>query len=135
MTFSSAQCRAARALIDMTQRDLAKAASVGISTIRSFEADRHPNTNNLKPIQYALETAGVIFVAENGGGAGVRLRKSPNSAAELTRRIDVLEDDLAKTKGQSPQTPQGGMQTLERAHMRNVVTKLQNWRTKLRGKR
>jgi hypothetical protein len=31
--------------------------------------------NNLRAIQAALEAAGVEFIAENGGGAGVRLRK------------------------------------------------------------
>jgi hypothetical protein len=31
--------------------------------------------NNVEAIQRALEEAGVEFIAENGGGAGVRLRK------------------------------------------------------------
>jgi hypothetical protein len=79
----------------------------------------------------ALEAAGVIFVAENGDGPGVRLRKRPDNAAELTHRIEVIEDDLAKTEGPSPQTPAGGMRTLERAHKREAITKLKNRRTRL----
>lgn len=69
------QCRAARGLADMSQQDLARAANVGLSTIRNFEAGRSiPMANNLDAIRRALETAGVEFIPENGGGAGVRLK-------------------------------------------------------------
>ncbi|WP_338100933.1 transcriptional regulator [Mesorhizobium jarvisii] len=61
----------------MSQQDLASAASVGLSTVRNFEASRSiPVPNNRAAIQAALEAAGVEFIAENGGGAGVRLRKA-----------------------------------------------------------
>ena len=66
----------ARGLLDMTQRALADAAKVGLSTVKAFEAGRTmPITNNLEAIRRALEAAGVEFIPENGGGAGVRLRK------------------------------------------------------------
>lgn len=69
------QCRAARGLANVSQEDLAKAARVGASTVRNFEAGRSmPVTNNLQAIKDALEAMGVVFIPENGGGAGVRLR-------------------------------------------------------------
>lgn len=70
-----AQCRAGRGLY-RSQEQLAEAANVGPSTVRNFEAGRSiPMSNNLTAIQKALEAAGVIFIAENGEGPGVRLRK------------------------------------------------------------
>ena len=71
------QCRAARALLDWSQQDLADKAGVGIVTVRQLEADAHtPRRATLSVIARALEAAGVEFIDENGGGPGVRLRKS-----------------------------------------------------------
>jgi DNA-binding XRE family transcriptional regulator len=76
MPISPAQCRAARALVEMDQATLAQAANLSRNTVVDFEKGRRtPNTNNLIALQAALEAVGVIFVAENGEGAGVRLRK------------------------------------------------------------
>ncbi|RUV00539.1 XRE family transcriptional regulator [Mesorhizobium sp. M1A.F.Ca.IN.020.03.2.1] len=70
------QCRAARGLANISQEDLAKAARVGLSTVRNFEAGRSvPVQNNLAAMTSALEDIGVVFIPENGGGAGVRLAK------------------------------------------------------------
>lgn len=75
-----AQSRAARALINWSQPQLAEASGTGVSTIRDFETSkRTPIANNIAAIRTALEAAGVIFQAEGeaiDGGAGVRLRSS-----------------------------------------------------------
>ena len=70
------QSRAARGLLDWSQIRLAKGANLSESTIRDFEKGRRvPGLNNLSAIRRALETAGVEFIEENGGGPGVRLLK------------------------------------------------------------
>lgn len=59
------QCRAARAWLNWPQDALAKAASVGVSTVRDFEAGRRdPTRNNLAAMKAALETGGVSFVEQ-----------------------------------------------------------------------
>jgi DNA-binding XRE family transcriptional regulator len=71
-----AQCRAARALIGMTQPALAEAAGLGLSSIVDFEkARRIVSPAGVAAMRAALEAAGVDFIPENGGGPGVRLRK------------------------------------------------------------
>jgi transcriptional regulator with XRE-family HTH domain len=74
---TSAQSRGARGLLKWSQQDLADAAKIGIVTVRQFENEQaEPRSATLQVIQRALESAGVIFIAENGGGPGVRLSKS-----------------------------------------------------------
>jgi transcriptional regulator with XRE-family HTH domain len=74
----SDQIRAARALIRWSAEDLARASVVGVTTIRRAEltdSETSLTAANDLAIRRALETAGVEFIDENGGGAGVRLRK------------------------------------------------------------
>jgi hypothetical protein len=76
MSILPAQCRAARALIDMFQATLARRAVVPRDAIVDFEnGSRTLSPDNLAAIRAALEAAGVIFIDENGQGPGVRLRK------------------------------------------------------------
>lgn len=71
-----AQSRAARGLVSMTQTELANAAELGQSTVIDFERERRVvSDSSIAAIRDALESAGVIFIEENGGGPGVRLRK------------------------------------------------------------
>jgi transcriptional regulator with XRE-family HTH domain len=71
-----AQCRAARGLLDWTMDALAEASGVNLRTLLRFERGQAPpRASTLSAIRTALESAGVEFIAENGGGAGVRLRE------------------------------------------------------------
>ena len=71
----AAQCRAARGLLGWSQQKLADAAGVGIVTVYQFETGTsEPRRATLQVIRHAFEAAGVDFIEENGGGAGVRLR-------------------------------------------------------------
>jgi predicted transcriptional regulator len=70
------QCRAARGLLAWGQQELAKKASVGVVTVRQFEAGTNqPRRATLSVIKRAFEDAGVEFIDGNGDGPGVRLRK------------------------------------------------------------
>ena len=71
-----AQCRAARALLNITQPELAKLAGLGLSTVVDFEKGRRQvSLAGVETIQRALRRAGIEFIDKNGGGPGVRLRK------------------------------------------------------------
>ena len=80
---SSEQLRAARALIRWDQADLAKAAGVSTETIKRLERMDGPlgstRVNTIEAMRRALEAAGVEFIAENGGGPGVRLKKGASA--------------------------------------------------------
>lgn len=74
LMMTPAQCRAARALLDWSRRDLATAADVAERTVVDFERGaRRPYNRTLKDLRAAFEAAGVRFIPENGGGPGVRL--------------------------------------------------------------
>jgi hypothetical protein len=76
---SSAQLRAARAMLRWTALDLAAASKVGVATIRRVEVvdgEIPVTAANEAAIRRALESAGIDFIEENGTGDGVRFRKS-----------------------------------------------------------
>jgi DNA-binding transcriptional regulator YiaG len=76
-----AQCRAARGFLDISQPELAKAASVGVSTVRDFEAGRRaPMLQNLKAIQAALEARGIGFVGQDENGTCAITYAEPKEA-------------------------------------------------------
>jgi transcriptional regulator with XRE-family HTH domain len=74
MEINIAQVRAARALLDWTQDDLAKAAKIALPTVKRYETGtRTPIPVIMAAIIRAIEAAGVIF--ENDGKfVGVKLR-------------------------------------------------------------
>ena len=80
--FNPSLIRAARALLGWSQTEVAKAARLSIPTIKRAEADGgiRVSQDAAAAIADALKKAGVEFIAENGGGAGVRLRKPQGPA-------------------------------------------------------
>ena len=79
--FSPSQIRAARALVGWSQTQVATAAGLSIPTVKRAEADGGIRVSEeaLVAIACALKKAGVEFIAENGGGPGVRLRRPQRS--------------------------------------------------------
>lgn len=73
---SPEQCKSARGLLGWSKERLALEAGSHVRTIRGFEAgDAALQSRTRTRIMLTLVEAGVEFIAENGGGAGVRLRK------------------------------------------------------------
>lgn len=73
------QCRMARVALDLGVRELASAAGVSPDTVARFERGEALKPVTVAALRAALEAAGVEFIAENGGGAGVRLAKPGSS--------------------------------------------------------
>ena len=72
------QIKAARALVGWSQDDLADKAGISVPTIKRLEAaegDIGGRAETGAALVAALEKAGVEFIAENGGGAGVRMKR------------------------------------------------------------
>ena len=72
------QIKAARALLAWSQDDLAAKSGVSIPTVKRLEAqdgDVGGREDTAEKLADAIRRAGVEFIDENGGGAGVRLRK------------------------------------------------------------
>jgi AcrR family transcriptional regulator len=67
----------ARAALQLGVRELAAEAKVSPATIVRFEASGELRERTVDAIRAAFEAAGVIFIAGNGDGPGVRLRKAP----------------------------------------------------------
>jgi transcriptional regulator with XRE-family HTH domain len=88
MSFSPAQCRAARALLNWSQEELVARAAVSKKTIADFERGAtQPRAQTLAQITQAFKVAGIKFVkysrAKNAvekDGAGVILESHPKCA-------------------------------------------------------
>jgi transcriptional regulator with XRE-family HTH domain len=71
------QLRAARALLGWSQTQLAERAGLSLPTVKRVETESGPRVSDAAryALQQALESGGIEFIDENGGGPGVRLRK------------------------------------------------------------
>jgi predicted transcriptional regulator len=66
----------ARAALDWSTTDLARAANVGVNSVNRFETGRDSRISTVEKLRSALESAGMVFIAKNGGGVGVRFRET-----------------------------------------------------------
>jgi transcriptional regulator with XRE-family HTH domain len=86
------QVKAARALLGWSQADLAERSEISEPTIKRLEAsdgELGGRADTGGKIVGAMEAAGIQFIPENGGGAGVRLKFNRREV----RGIDVLENE------------------------------------------
>ena len=123
-----AQSRAARALLDCSQTQLAAKASLGLSTVVDFERERRVvSADAIAAIRAALESAGVEFT--NGGQPGVRLRKTAAG----------LDADIKDAKGRSEAkipagpSPASGMGQLRRGLAKNELRTLKQKKDRTRS--
>ena len=73
------QIRAARSLLKWTAEDLSRESALGVNTIRRAEAAEHETqltVANELAVRRAFEAAGIEFIDDNGGGEGLRFRRS-----------------------------------------------------------
>ncbi|RVM32893.1 helix-turn-helix domain-containing protein [Sinorhizobium meliloti] len=70
-----AQIKAARAMLDWKQTDLAAASGLSEMSVKNVEkGQKDSRMSTIQSIRSALESAGIIFIDQNGNGPGVRLR-------------------------------------------------------------
>jgi len=89
------QLRAARALVRWSPDDLAERSRVALATILQVEAENGPvsvTAAEVRALCRAVEGAGVEFIPENGGGAGVRFAK-PSHPPDEGLRPDQLSSE------------------------------------------
>jgi len=73
-----AQIRAARALLDWNQSELAEKAGLSLTALNNLERGRSdPKASTLNAVQKAIEAAGVAFT--NGDEPGVRIVKTKSA--------------------------------------------------------
>lgn len=83
---TGSQCRAARALVEITRPKLASRSKVDEGLIERFERKiEEPEPAVIEVIEKALEELGAIFIEENGGGIGVRLKFTESEAKRIAR--------------------------------------------------
>ena len=85
---SPAQCRAARAMLEWSREDLALRSGVSRPTLADFETDkRKPYDRTLADVQRCFESAGLEFIPENGGGAGIRFRERKDALKQTQESL------------------------------------------------
>jgi transcriptional regulator with XRE-family HTH domain len=90
-----AQCRAARALLQWSQDDLARKAGVNAVTVRHFENEKSSlQRASISVMRQALTKAGVVFIDEGHRvGPGVGMQKAPFPADEGLRPQELTSEN------------------------------------------
>ncbi len=75
MIITGPQCRAARALVEWTLEEVSERSGIDPRVIADFERKTSdPGADAKRRLLKALESGGAVFIWENGGGVGVRLK-------------------------------------------------------------
>lgn len=75
MNITGPQCRAARALVQWPRELVARRADVDLAVLLAFETENlDPGEEARQRLCAVLELGGAVFIPENGGGVGVRLK-------------------------------------------------------------
>jgi transcriptional regulator with XRE-family HTH domain len=131
------QFRAGRGLIGWSQSELAEKAGLSLPTVKRVELETTQVSDDARSkMRKALEAAGVEFIPENGGGAGVRLRKQRQDRNNLDHHIERLEGEVAHLKpaASGKPSPAAGMAMLRRGRAKSELAKAKNKRAKGRPK-
>lgn len=87
---TGSQCRAARALVEISRQLLATLSGIDEDTIARFERKLEtPAEKAIGTLQTTLEKAGAIFIPEGERGLGVQLKFTRSEA----RRLSILESE------------------------------------------
>lgn len=89
------QIKAARAMLDMSQKKLAEKAGIAVATLNNIErrAQTDPKISTVNAIRQALEKEGIEFTQDNLGSIGLQLK--PHSANRKHARILLVDDNNA----------------------------------------
>lgn len=86
---TGAQCAAARALVEITVGMLAARSGVDRRVIEKFELrSDEPTPEETQTLKEHLEQLGAVFIDENGGGAGVRLKFTRSDTSQISRMVN-----------------------------------------------
>jgi transcriptional regulator with XRE-family HTH domain len=130
------QARLARVALGLRFTDAAKLCDVAVETIRRIEIDdQSVKAATIEKVRAAFEKAGVEFIAENGGGPGVRLKKTAKGVEAISREIDALEDKISSILAPTEPSPEAAVNTMRKAVAESNLKKLKARRKRIRRDR
>jgi transcriptional regulator with XRE-family HTH domain len=128
------QMKMARAALGWGVRELAEKAGVTANTVTRIENGSDAKQSTIAALRTALESAGIEFIAENGGGPGVRLKKTATGAEEISRQIYTLKDTISSIPAPTEPSPEAAMNTMRKAVAESDLTKLKIARKRIKEK-